>query len=198
LSRELHDGVGQSLYSVIMTLNAISREESTGKKAEMLKTAKQLVNDSLLEVKELAHSLRPSILDDFGFISAIKSYVKKYKEVYKIEVQLNTNQNNERLHPAIETALFRICQEALTNCAKHAKANKVTITIDINPTEAIIKIQDNGVGFELQRVNDTPMKGIGLLSIRERAEGLGGKAYIKTDLEHGTLIEVRIPQKNNI
>lgn len=198
LSRELHDGVGQSLYSVIMTLNAISREESTSKKDEMLKTAKQLVNDSLLEVKELAHSLRPSILDDFGFISAIKSYIKKYKEIYKMEVQLNTNQHNERLHPAIETALFRICQEALTNCAKHAKATQVTITIDINQTEAIIKIQDNGVGFELQRVKDTPTKGIGLLSIRERAEGLGGNAHIKTDLKHGTLIEVRIPQKNNV
>lgn len=196
LSRDLHDGVGQSLYSVIITLNAVIHEKSIDKKDDMLLNAKQLVNDALTEVRDLAHSLRPSILDDFGFIAALKAYIKKYMEIHRIQVELDVNEIEERLHPDIETALFRICQEALINCAKHSNSNRIIISIDISKTEAVINIQDNGRGFELQRIKGSPIQGIGLLSIKERAERLGGEAFIHTNEMQGTTVHVRIPHEN--
>lgn len=192
VSRELHDGIGQSLYSIMVALDMLDYE---GEKAEIyqsmsIQTVKKITSAALKDVSRISRSLRPIILDDLGFIAALQAYIEEFQMIHDLQVKLEVTGEKKRLHSKVETALYRICQEALTNVAKYAKANTVNISIHKSNEEDFISITDDGIGFS---VNDNTL-GLGLLSMIERTKALGGKIEINSKKNKGTSISIRIPR----
>lgn len=194
VSRELHDSIGQSLYSILVTLNTVKSDLPEDKREESLQRVKEMTQQSMKEVKEIARSLRPSALDDLGFISAMRSYLESYEQIHQTSVQFQIYGGKTRLEPEVETALYRICQEALNNTAKYAQASEVQLSLHFNEQSVLLKIEDNGIGFNIaDYLQHSERKGIGLYSIKERAEGIGGIATFQSKLNEGTTIEISIP-----
>lgn len=196
VSRELHDGIGQSLYSILMTLN-IAELEVSEEQAPCLQNVKRMTVEAMQEVRDIAHSLRPSSLDDFGFLTALRIYRSQFEKVHNIQVALRTSGGMKRMDPEIETALYRICQEALTNCAKYANPKLIEITLDHNPYEILLTIRDNGKGFTIEDYMKRTVgkhRGIGIFSMKERAETCGGTFEITSKVEEGTTVRIIIPK----
>lgn len=201
VSRELHDGIGQSLYSILMTLNIVDKELEVGNQSNSLQKAKKMTADAMIEVKGIAHSLRPSSLDDLGFLPAIKTYTESYGEMNGIQMNLKLigDGDRDRLDSEIETALYRICQESLTNIAKYAEADHVNLSIENCDLGITLTVQDNGVGFCLEQyLEDVTRQGIGLFSMKERAELVGGTFTINSEPGFGTTIIIQIPKSKTM
>lgn len=193
VSRELHDGVGQLLYSILMMLKFFKKSVKDEKMINELENIERITDDTMEEVKNIAHQLRPSSLDDLGFIPAIRSHIEQYRQTFQIDVELKIEGYQKRLHPDIETALFRICQEALNNAAKYSKASSIEVSIVIVNHEVQLTIEDNGVGFNLQDVRERASQGLGLYGIKERATLIDGQAEIFSTENVGTKIYIRVP-----
>jgi signal transduction histidine kinase len=134
--------------------------------------------------------LRPTALDDGGLLPALAGYAQQFTQRAGVAVELHTRDATSALAPAVQSSLFRIVQEALTNCAKHARATTVTIDLSTDSDGHVsLTIADNGVGFDAAR-HTAP--GLGLLTMRERAEFLGGRFSIDTAPGHGTRLRVVI------
>ncbi|MGO0062562.1 sensor histidine kinase [Brevibacillus fluminis] len=191
VSRELHDGIGQSLYSIIFSLG-MAQKRSDSLRVE-LEPIQSLADSALEEVRRMASRLRPSVLDDLGLIPALRAYAEQYQDTYGIETQLEVLGVTGRYPAEVETALYRICQEGLTNAAKYAQTPKAKVTIEQAERCVSMTIQDFGNGFLLEEVLRRPNKGIGLFSMRERAALLNGTLSIHSDVQGGTRIEVLIP-----
>src|SRR5690625_5880771 len=113
----------------------------------------EITGDAMQEVRRISQSLRPGILDDLGFIPALKSCMDTFMKTYDFNVEFEFSGDKTRLDPEIETNLFRICQEALTNIAKHAKANVVNISIHVDKQEILLKMKDDGQDRKSTRLN---------------------------------------------
>lgn len=192
LSRELHDGIGQSIFSVQLGLEyvlpQIKNRDLTNHFENLRKTTKQ----TLEEIRHMAVELRPSVLDDLGLTAALKSYFKTFGDTFGIQVNFEYRGDKERLHPNTEIALYRIGQEALTNVAKYADTERIDVSLCKFENEVILKIADYGKGFSIEDIRRKE-KGVGLFSMEERASMLNGKFHITSKLGQGTEIEVRIP-----
>lgn len=195
VSRELHDGIGQSLYSILMTLNMAEHEIQGEEKPPSLQKAKKMTADAMVEVKEIAHSLRPSSLDDLGFLPALKMYIDQFEKVHDVQIKLTTSGEKQRMTSEVETALYRICQETLTNSAKYASPQTIHIALEDNLNDIRLTIQDDGIGFSIEDyLMQDQRKGIGLFSMKERAESCGGTFELTSKLNEGTTTIVSIPK----
>ncbi|MFF5995171.1 MASE3 domain-containing protein [Lysinibacillus sp. KU-BSD001] len=195
VSRELHDSIGQSLFSILVTLNTVNKDQSVEKNEESLEMIKTMTQEAMKEVKEIARSLRPSTLDDLGFIPAMRSYLDSYKQIHNSSVHFEIQRGVGRLKPEAETALYRICQEALNNTAKYAKATEVYVSLNTDEDVVNLTIKDNGIGFCVEDyLKNAQRRGIGLYSIKERAEGVGGSAQFHSKVNEGTTIEIVVPR----
>lgn len=196
VSRDLHDGVGQSLYSMLVSLKMIQKAVRDDNVREELHNLQQLASQSLEDVRKIAFQLRPSILDDLGLIPAIRSHIERYEKTFNIRVEFHVQGLKERLEPEIETALFRICQEALNNAAKYSKTPVVYVTI-IKADDALqMEIRDEGKGFDIGRYEVSDRKSLGLYGMKERTELVNGTFTIDSRPGEGTSIEVYIPLNN--
>jgi len=192
ISRELHDGVGQELTAVVSHLWLLERKLPTGD--DELKTqvseVRGLAAKTLAEIRELSQLLRPSLLDDWGLVPSLEAQVNTFKTHQEIEVMLEAKEMPDRLPPELETAVYRIVQEALTNVAKHAQATTVRVALRHSADELYLDVVDNGVGYRRKGdVNTKP--GLGLLSIRERVRALGGRVSMTS--ERGAHLSVVLP-----
>lgn len=199
IARELHDATGQSLTAIALGLRGIESMLTGGSKntnvVEQIKELKGYSTNALGELRHIIADLRPSQLDDLGLVPALEWYVQQFEKRRGIETDFITNGSRIRLPAEYETVLFRIVQEALTNVAKHAQASKVVVTLDFYPAQVCLTIQDNGVGFELNKVlpEDGHHAGWGLLGIQERTLLLGGQYVIDSKPGQGTCIQVKVP-----
>ena len=158
-------------------------------------TVKTMTREAMKEVKEIARSLRPSALDDLGFIPALRSYLDSYQQIHNSSVRFEVEKGVGRLQPEAETALYRICQEALNNTAKYAKATEVYVSLDTDGDSVNLTIRDNGIGFNVEDyLKNAQRRGIGLYSIKERAEGVGGSAQFHSKVREGTTIKIIVPR----
>ena len=195
-SRELHDRIGQNLTALSINLDILKMQLATGHNAEFLSR----LNDSaaLLEstaeaVENVMSELRPPMLDDYGLLPALHWYGNEFARRTRIEVKVHENARMERLPPATEIALFRIAQEALNNVAKHANASCVDIEIEHSGTEWIMSVTDNGIGFDAKPALDaTHRAGLGLVTMRERTQAIGGQFEADTAPGGGARIAVKI------
>jgi len=192
LSRDLHDEIGQVLTVVKLNLQLLCEEiEALPLSAvERLKDTVALVDVILNEVRREAFSLRPPALDEAGLVAAVHAMCQGFSRRTNIRVELNSNLK-KRFSPDLETALYRCIQEALTNVGRHAQAENVKISIEQNPTEISVTIEDNGKGFAPESIR-TSVEQIGLIGMQERVELLGGTLTINSRPGRGTLLYIRV------
>jgi signal transduction histidine kinase len=198
ISRELHDEVGQALTAMSINVAEIGKrlppEIEPAVKRRLAETG-ALVEQTSEQISALALDLRPSLLDDLGLVSALRWYVSRYTERLGIRVQVETVDLEERLDPEVETAMYRVVQEALTNVARHAGATHVRLCLERKAFSVVATIEDNGRGFDTEELasRQAPERGAGLLGMRERVTLLGGSLRVESVLRDGTELSVEIP-----
>lgn len=193
IARELHDSLGQDLTAAKISLDMLS-QELQGPCAH-LKDAQELVNRSISDTRTLSHLLHPPLLDEAGLMSAAKWYVEGFGQRSGIATQLQLPQSAHRLPRQIETALFRIMQEALTNVHRHSGSRTVQVCLTVEEKRVVLTVRDYGMGVPrevLDRFWKTGNVGVGLAGIRERVKELGGYLEIESNLD-GTLLKATIP-----
>ncbi len=188
LARELHDQTGQELTSVLLGLRAVEEAKNDGERAEALAAVREQVVETLHDVRRLAVELRPKALDDFGLVPALERLRDTFAEQTGMRVDLES-QIRERLPTEVETALYRIVQEALTNVVKHAQATAVSIVLAPKSGAVTALIEDDGRGF----TPDGSGEGLGLLGMGERLALLGGRLKIESRPGAGTAIVAEVP-----
>jgi two-component system sensor histidine kinase DegS len=157
---------------------------------QSLVTARNLVQRSLDQLKTVIYDLRPAMLDDLGLPAALRWYVKARVETSGIRVESRIEDAGRRLPPHVEIALYRIAQEALANAVTHGEAGSVELGLDVRPGFAALTVFDDGRGFDLDEARG---RGLGLLSMRERAAQLGGLLNVVTEPGLGTRVYAVIP-----
>jgi signal transduction histidine kinase len=193
VARELHDETTQDLAVLVMGLETASTALKFGGPSPRLDEVKALAVRTLEGVHRLILDLRPSVLDDLGLFSAIRWYAERQLGERGVAVRCEIHELDHRLPSEAEIALFRICQEAMNNIARHAKAESVLIQLGADAGELVIEIEDDGQGFDLARGPQDARPHYGILGIRERAELLGGCAKVDSAPGKGTRVEVRVP-----
>jgi signal transduction histidine kinase len=196
LSRELHDEVGQMMTALRMELG--SAEERLGPSSSQalshLKAAAALAEQTLRSVRGLARGLRPSMLDELGLAPALNWLAREYTKHTGIHVTLNMDGSLDHLPEDYRICIYRVVQEALTNCARHARAHEVRLDLQRVGNALSVTIQDDGAGFD----PGNGAKGIGLLGMKERVRELGGVLTIASGAEEGTLLTVHIPLRSEV
>ncbi|GED71520.1 histidine kinase [Brevibacillus reuszeri] len=192
ISRELHDGVGQALYSILVGLNVVGQGNLSDPIRQHVTDLLHMTSKAMEEVKRMALELRPSALDDLGLLPALRSLMKRVEKSFNIQVELHTQGTRRRYPAAMETALYRIVQEAMTNTAKYAQASQLGIVFEDREKEILVTVVDDGIGFEVDKALHTG-KGLGVFGMKERAQLLGGTVDIRSAPNEGTTVIVRIP-----
>jgi PAS domain S-box-containing protein len=185
LSRNLHDGLGQNLYSHLITINRLLSELDHPLLEQMQKEATQLIE----EIRDISWELRPSVLDDLGLVPAIRSFLSRFSENYHIDVFFEC-MLKRRLDISIELTIYRIIQEALTNIRKYADVSEAAVTVRDFDQSVRVMIEDKGRGFVIG--NQT--RGVGLFSMDERARAVGGELTINSSPGKGTRVILEIPK----
>jgi signal transduction histidine kinase len=192
ISRELHDEVGQLLTGLRMELGSLgppTNAEHAGFQ-ERLGSVKSLAEEALRSVRNIAMLLRPSMLDDLGLGAALRWQAKEFMRRTGVDAQVCMEGNLDHLPDAYRTCLYRIIQEALTNCSRHADATKVTVNIQADKDLIKVSILDNGKGFAQ---NGMRTRGLGLISMEERVRELKGRFAVRSEPGHGTIVRVELP-----
>lgn len=191
LSRELHDHVGQVLTALRMELGSIDRLRAPhdAPLARAVAESRQLVDNMVRTVRDLALGLRPSMLDDFGLQPALEWHARDFTRRYGLPVDLRVNGDLQRLSEPYATCVYRVVQEALTNCVRHAAASQIRITVTGIDDALAVAVVDDGVGIEPQRRKH----GLGLRGIEERVRDLNGTVEIHSTKGVGTSLTIRIP-----
>ena len=193
ISRELHDETGQALTSLLVQLKILERTESETEIKAQVEEMRQLAVRTLQEVRRLAADLRPAALDDLGLIAALEGYVYDFARKTGIEADfLADDVTTMRLPRDVETVLYRVVQESLTNIARHAQARHVTIAIRQEEDTLYVEVTDDGHGFDVTDILSAEQRGLGLLGMQERIELLGGQFSLDSTPGSGTRIEIRL------
>ncbi|MCA9970044.1 MAG: GAF domain-containing sensor histidine kinase [Anaerolineales bacterium] len=198
VARELHDGTGQTLTALGMGLAAAtdSAAHSPDQAIRQLHDLRELSNHALQEVHDVIADLRPSLLDNLGLVPALRSQVQGFEQRMRVKASLAVSGERHRLDPDVEIVVFRIAQEALTNVAKHARAQTVTVQLTFAPRQLALTITDDGRGFDPQAALRPSVKGRqawGLFGMQERVALVGGTCDILSTPGQGTRIHVEIP-----
>ncbi|MGQ0674338.1 MAG: GAF domain-containing protein [Hyphomicrobium sp.] len=196
IARELHDSLGQYLTVMQIDLDSIGRHAEASEEIQhRVAKLKELTASVGQEVNRLAWEIRPTALDDLGLQTAVEQFLEEWSETSKLRFDLHLTLSDRRLPPTIETALYRILQEAVTNVVKHADATKVGIILEATGHEARLIIEDDGKGFLWEKVEDTvaPTMRLGLLGIRERLTLVGGVLEVETAPGQGTTLIIHVP-----
>jgi signal transduction histidine kinase len=186
LARELHDETGQALTSILLGLKALEDSADAGAVSEL----RDLVVETLQDVRRLAVELRPKVLDDFGLVPALERLTETFAEQTGMTVRFAPGIAGERLPEEVETALYRIVQESLTNIVKHAQASTVSVVLTRKPAAAVALIEDDGRGFDVDEVRE---EGFGLVGMRERVGLLDGRIQIESTEGGGTTLVAEVP-----
>ena len=192
LSRELHDEVGQTLTALRMEIGKAERlsPKSPGALPSQLAECKHLVETLIHTVRNLSMGLRPSMLDDFGLGTALKWHAQDFSNRYRVMVNVALEGDVDRLPETHRTCVYRVVQEALTNCARHANATQVGVSLRREAATLRLLIHDDGVGLQDQA---SKRNGLGLLGIEERVKELRGVLSIHSTNGAGTTLRVEIP-----
>ena len=197
ISRELHDEIGQGLTAIKFNLDIMDKDlpSTFPIVRERLKEAKSLSNQTLTAMRQLSMDLRPTMLDDVGLIPTLRWYIQNFSNRLNIKSNFQAVGFEEKLPPQIETAFYRIIQEALNNIAKHAEASRVDISLQWRDSILSVSITDNGRGFDLYEVlrPDSLERGLGIIGMQERISLLGGKIDIQSRPDSGTYLYIEVP-----
>jgi signal transduction histidine kinase len=194
IARELHDGLGQDLAAAKIMLDSIPLQNTIETKDAAANDASDLMDRAIKQTRSLSHLLHPPLLDEVGLLSAVSWYVEGLSKRSGIETELDIYPPRfPRLAPELETAIFRIIQEALTNVFRHAKAQRAGVTLRLENGQVVIRIGDDGMGIEQEVLELSPGRlGVGIAGMKQRTLELGGELRLENG-NPGTVLDVRIP-----
>jgi PAS domain S-box-containing protein len=200
IARELHDGIGQTLTSIKMQIEAVC---ATIGQSGFLGTVAELqgiipaIQDAMQEVRNISKDLRPPILDDIGIIATIAWFTRNFSKTFDgIRVELDLRVSESSVPMPLKTVIYRVIQEGMNNVAKHAGANLVWIRLRNAGAGLELIIEDNGRGFDLPQIASRPFGGVGLASMRERVRMSRGEFWIQSTLQVGTIVRAIWPKEN--
>jgi signal transduction histidine kinase len=191
LSRELHDEVGQTMTALGFELGNLEdiRDSDPVAFHRQLEELKRLNADAMRAIRDLAMGLRPSMLDDIGLEAALKWQGREFSRHTGVPARVEVDGSLDDLSDAQRTCMYRVVQEALTNCARHARADNVVVSVKSTESGVEVVVTDDGVGFEPRLSRG----GLGLLGIRERVQALSGHVEMFSERMKGTTIRVWLP-----
>ena len=201
LARDLHDEVNQALTAILLRLEALA-QDSPPSHADEVTELKRLVNQAMEELLNLARQLRPSALDDHGLTPAIETQLKRFSARTGVEVTLEKDGDADTLPGDVQTAVYRILQEALANVGRHAGATAVAVELEVAGDRLDLRVRDDGAGFDPVAVSrngsDNPGAGLGLSGMAERARLAGGELDVRSAPGGGTTVSFRIAQLEQV
>ncbi len=191
IARELHDELSQTLTAMLFALDGIPAKSQTPQHHQM----RQMAVSAIDNVHKVIFDLRPTMLDQLGLVAALRWYTETRLGSNGTQIHMTESGEVRRLPPTLETALFRTVQEAINNVARHAGARHLKIDFDFQPKRIEIRVEDDGIGFDLRHIQVLPnsSSGLGLLSMQERMSAVDGEFFINTALHQGTEIILRAP-----
>jgi PAS domain S-box-containing protein len=198
IAREIHDGLGQELAAAKMIMDGILSKNSSPSMQQASSDASQLVDRAIKQVRTISHLLHPPLLDEVGLVSALRWYLEGLSERSGIEIHLEVEPSDlSRLRPDIETAIFRIIQEALTNMFRHSGAHTGSVSLTESEGRIAVTVRDDGKGIEEQVIQLRPDSlGVGIGGMRQRVRELGGSLRL-ANANPGTIVEVVIPSRRH-
>jgi signal transduction histidine kinase len=198
MAREIHDELGQQLTGLKMDFSWINKRPLVQEDDELRQkvvTIMNLLDTTIKTVRRIATDLRPSILDDLGLLAAIEWQSQEFSNRSGIATEFSSGMDEFQYAPAIAIGLFRICQESLTNVARHAAASKIRIMLEEGNGKILLTIRDNGKGFDTRKIGGK--KTLGLLGMKERTLMMGGEFRIESLPGKGTTLMVTVPISTN-
>jgi two-component system NarL family sensor kinase len=191
LARELHDGVSQALVATKLLIESAQHEPAAAERLQAL--ALKRLNSTLAEVRNLSHALRPALLDTLGLPAALQHLAGEFDAAGGTRFEARVEGDEVELPEAVNTALFRIAQEALSNAARHAQAKTVGVTLRFPPAGGLVlEVADDGRGFDADAAQAVADRGLGLRSMRERASALGAQLRLVTAPGQGSQLAVTL------
>ena len=188
LARELHDEVGQSLSAILMETEGASCADDPSEVREHLASIRAMAEKTVNEVRDLALLLRPSMLDDFGLVPALKWHAREMTKRTGLQVVVQADDDMDGLPDEHQTCIYRLIQEALNNASRHASARTVEVTVKREGSRVCFSVRDDGSGFDPRFV-----RGLGLLGMEERVRRLGGQVRIESQPGRGALVTAELP-----
>jgi len=196
IARELHDETGQALTSLLVGLKVLAGTKDLAQAHHLADELKGMVSQTLEAVHDLAVELRPSVLDDLGLVPALQRYVRAYAAHHHLAGDVQTvGLDGLRLPPEVETTLYRIVQEALTNVARHAQASRVSVLLERRGNAVVAIVEDDGQGFDVAAAlaSESERHRLGLYGMEERATLVGGRLTVESAPGQGTTMFVEVP-----
>ncbi|CAN5363592.1 hypothetical protein BH24PSE2_BH24PSE2_04030 [soil metagenome] len=196
LARDLHDGIGQTLVALHSQLERLStRANGNPELVDGLQAASELTRLALNDTRELSRLLRPPVLDDLGLSASLSWLARTMEESTGLRVELNSELEDERFDPDLETLVFRVVQEALTNTVKHADSATAQVRVEKVGGDLRVQVRDTGVGFDIASAfgEGNGAEGCGLRGIRDRLELFGGNLELVTAPSEGCILKMRVP-----
>jgi two-component system NarL family sensor kinase len=191
LARELHDGVSQALVATKLLIESAQHEPAAAERLQAL--ALKRLNSTLAEVRHLSHALRPALLDTLGLPAALQHLAGEFDAAGGTRFTATVEGEEVDLPEAVKTALFRIAQEALSNAARHAHAATVAVVLRFERHGGLaLEVVDDGRGFDADAAQAVADRGLGLRSMRERADALGARLSLATSPGHGSRLTVKL------
>lgn len=196
IARELHDGLGQDLVAIKMMLDGILQQDHSASRKQVAADVSTLIDRTIQQVRSISHLLHPPLLDEVGLRAALKWYLEGFTKRSGIETDLDVQPSTfPRMAPELETAVFRIVQEALTNVFRHSGARKGWVTILKRDSQVVVTVRDDGKGISDHVAEFRPDSiGIGIGGMRQRVKEFGGELQLRNS-NPGTIVEVVIPGK---
>jgi signal transduction histidine kinase len=192
VARELHDSAGQALMSILLGLKIVGQERTLQEARGRLADLRDVVAIAADEVQRIVRELRPSVLDDVGLPAALERYAEDLGQRTGLVLNLAIELNDQRLDPEIETVVYRVAQEALTNVVKYANATSVDLALHERGDVYVLSVTDDGEGFDLASQEET---GLGIRGMRERADLVGGRLDVRSVAGQGASVTLEVPRK---
>ena len=190
-AKELHDGLGPIISSVKMAFSALAKKEKKSSNDKIIKSTDNLIDEAIITIKEISNNLSPHILNDFGLLKAIKSFIDKLNYPENIDIVVNSNIENERFVYNIEVVLYRVICELIINTLKHASANKINIDLFYEGNKLNLDYFDDGIGFDTDTILNF-QNGMGYSNIQSRIKSLNGSLDIQSGPNQGVNIRISV------
>ena len=193
IGKDLHDGVGQLLSAAKMNVSQIQNlfSATTPEQKAVMTNSVELIDEAVKEVRSISHNMMPNMLIKSGLAKAVREFIDKISSTGLLKAELEIVGLDQRLEPQIENILFRVLQEIVSNIIKHAKANHVSIQLIRDEKEISMMIEDNGVGFDTNKISN--FDSIGLKNIQSRIEFLNGRVDFDSKVGRGTIVNIEVP-----
>jgi signal transduction histidine kinase len=198
MALELHDGTGQTLTTLLVGLRSLQSAKLPSETTERVGLLRELTSTLMDDIGRMARGLLPEILDNLGLVATLERRAKESARALNMEaidVQVTGGEYADDLSTTMRLTLYRIFQEALSNVAKHSNAHLVSVVLNVGPDIVQLIVEDSGDGFDVNGAANVQSTGVGLLSMRERAESLGGSLTLESTSGAGTTVYVQLPRE---